>query len=470
MNRRYVNLIIILLLLALSIWIDLPSNPGIKIGSFERSLETVLGLDLRGGMQVILSVPAEIAVTQQNLQDAAQILENRSNALGVDEVVYQTAGERIIVGEYPGASNAEDVIGKIKETGQLEFVDFGDVRVPEGTVVETDFGLSAPTGAEATPTVEVTPTTESTATAEATPEATPAETTSATRYHTVLTGANLKSVSVVRGQLNDYTVALEFDSEGADILKEWTTTNVGKILGIVLDKTVISSPSVNNPIPDGQAEIIGSFTNESANALAVQLRYGSLPIPLEIEQIRVIGPTLGQDSLDKSLLAGIIGFGIVMLFMGIYYRVPGVVADLAIIFYALITFAIFKLVPVTLTLPGIAGFLLSTGSALDANILIFERLKEELRNGRTMRQAIDLAWRRAWPSIRDSNIAALITAAILFWFGSTFGASFVKGFALTLALGVGVSLMTAFTVTRTLLGLVVDLFKDPEQRPGLFGL
>ncbi|MHB0967034.1 MAG: protein translocase subunit SecD [Bellilinea sp.] len=470
MNRRYVNLIFILLLLALSIWIDLPSNPGIKIGSFERSLETVLGLDLRGGMQVILSVPSEIAVTQQNLQDAAQILENRSNALGVDEVVYQTAGERIIVGEYPGASNAEDVIGKIKETGQLEFVDFGDLRVPEGTVVETDFGLSASTGTEPTPTAEVTPTGEATATAKATPEATPTETTAATRYHTVLTGANLKSVSVVRGQLNDYTVALEFDSEGADILKEWTTANVGKILGIVLDKAVISSPSVNNPIPDGQAEIIGSFTNESANALAVQLRYGSLPIPLEIEQIRVIGPTLGQDSLDKSLLAGIIGFGIVMLFMGIYYRVPGVAADLAIIFYALITFAIFKLVPVTLTLPGIAGFLLSTGSALDANILIFERLKEELRNGRTMRQAIDLAWRRAWPSIRDSNIAALITAAILFWFGSTFGASFVKGFALTLALGVGVSLMTAFTVTRTLLGLVVDLFKDPEQRPGLFGL
>ena len=470
MNRRYVSLIIILLLLAISIWIDLPSNPGIKIGSFERSLETVLGLDLRGGMQVILSVPSEIAVTQQNLQDAAQILENRSNALGVDEVVYQTAGERIIVGEYPGASNAEDVIGKIKQTGQLEFVDFGDIRVPEGTVVETDFGLTAPAGTEATPTVEVTPTTEATATAETTPEATPTETTSATRYHTVLTGANLKSVSVVRGQLNEYTVALEFNTEGAGILKEWTTSNVGKILGIVLDKTVISSPSVNNPIPDGQAEIIGSFTNESANSLAVQLRYGSLPIPLEIEQIRVIGPTLGQDSLDKSLLAGIIGFGIVMLFMAIYYRVPGVVADLALIFYALFTFAIFKLVPVTLTLPGIAGFLLSTGSALDANILIFERLKEELRNGRTMRQAIDLGWRRAWPSIRDSNIAALITAAILFWFGSTFGASFVKGFALTLAFGVGVSLMTAFTVTRNLLGLVLGMIKDPEQRPGLFGL
>ncbi|HWR64479.1 MAG TPA: protein translocase subunit SecD [Bellilinea sp.] len=466
MNRRSVNLIIILLLLALSIWIDLPSNPGIKIGTFERSLETVLGLDLRGGMQVILSVPAEIAVTQQNLQDAAQILENRSNALGVDEVVYQTAGERIIVGEYPGVSEAEDIIGKIKETGQLEFVDFGDVRIPAGTVVETDFGLSNDASPEVTPTAENTPTAEPTAAA----EVTPTETTSATRYHTVLTGADLTSVGVVRGELNNYTVAIEFDSDAADTLKTWTTENVGKILGIVLDKTVISSPSVENPIPDGQAEITGQFTSESANALAVQLRYGSLPIPLEIEQIRVIGPTLGQDSLDKSLLAGIIGFGIVMLFMGIYYRVPGIVADLAIIFYALLVFAIFKLVPVTLTLPGIAGFLLSTGSALDANILIFERLKEEIRNGRTMRQAIDLAWRRAWPSIRDSNIAALITAGILFWFGSTFGASFVKGFALTLALGVGVSLLTAFTVTRTLLGLTIEWIKNPEQRPGLFGL
>ncbi len=470
MNRRYVNLIIILLLLAVSIWVDLPSNPGIKIGTFERNLKTVLGLDLRGGMQVILSVPAEIAATQQNLQDAAQILENRSNALGVDEVVYQTAGERIIVGEYPGASDAEDIIGKIKETGQLEFVDFGDVRIPEGTVVETDFGLTNSTTPGVTPTAEATATTATTPTTEPTPQATPTETTAATRYHTVLTGADLKAVSVVRGDLNNYRIAIEFSSDAAGTFKTWTTQNVGKILGIVLDKTVISSPSIQNPIPDGKGEITGSFTSESANALAVQLRYGSLPIPLVIEQIRVIGPTLGQDSLDKSLLAGLIGFGIVMLFMGIYYRVPGLVADVALIFYALLVFAIFKMIPVTLTLPGIAGFLLSTGSALDANILIFERLKEEMRNGRTMRQAIDLAWKRAWPSIRDSNIAALITAAILFWFGSTFGASFVKGFALTLALGVGVSLFTAFTVTRTLLGLVVEWIKNPEQRPGLFGL
>lgn len=470
MNRRLTNLIIILLLLAISIWIVLPSNPGIKIGSFERSLDTVLGLDLRGGMQVILSVPEGVQVTQQNLEDAARILENRSNALGVDEVVYQTAGERIIVGEYPGATNAEDIIDRIKQTGQLEFVDFGDQYIPEGTVIQTDFGM-APTTSEATPTAEGTSTVEAVPTAEGTPvsEATPTVDTS-TRYHTVLTGANLKEVGVVRGELNTYSIDLVYDNEGAKILEEWTTANVGKVLGIVLDKTVISSPRVQNVIPDGQAQITGSFTAESANDLAIQLRYGSLPVPLQIEQIRVIGPTLGQDSLDKSLLAGAIGFSIVLLFMAIYYRVPGLIADLAIIFYALLTFALIKLIPITLTLPGIAGFLLSTGSALDANILIFERLKEELRNGRTIRQAIDLSWRRAWPSIRDSNIAALITSGILFWFGSSFGASFVKGFAITLALGVGVSLFTAYTFTRTLLGLVFERIHEPEKRPGLFGL
>ncbi len=476
MNRRYVNLIIILLLLAVAIWVDLPNNPGIKIGNFERSFETVLGLDLRGGMQVILSVPPEISVSQQNLEDATTILENRSNEYGVSEVIFQTAGERIIVGEFPGASNAEDIIDQIKQVGQLEFVDFGSTPLPEGTEVQTDFGLAASTTPATEPTVETTPgtaaapTAETTVTAETTPEAEVTPTAEPTRYHTVLTGNDLKSVGVVRGQLNEYQVAIEFKAEAADLFEEWTTNNVGKYLGIVLDKKVISSPVIKNPIKDGQGVIEGGFTAETANDLAIQLRYGSLPIPLTIEQIRVIGPTLGQDSLDKSLLAGLIGFIIVMLFMALYYRLPGVIADLALIFYAVITFAIFKAIPVTLTLPGIAGFMLSTGAALDANILIFERMKEELRNGRTMRQAIDLGFRRAWPSIRDSNIAALITSLILFWFGSTFGASFVKGFAVTLSLGVGVSLFTALIVTRTLLSLILSGINEPEKRPALFGL
>ncbi len=475
MNRRYVNLIIILLLLAVAIWVDLPSNPGLKIGNFERSFETVLGLDLRGGMQVILSVPPEISASKQNLEDATTILESRSNEYGVSEVVFQTAGERIIVGEFPGASNAEDIIDQIKQVGQLEFVDFGETPLLEGTEVLTDFGLSG-SDAAPQPTVEVTaaptatPTSNATPAAETTtePEATP--TVEPTRYHTVLTGNDLKSVGVVRGQLNEYQVAIEFNTEGGDIFEEWTANNVGKYLGIVLDKKVISSPVIKNVIRDGQGVIEGGFTAESANDLAIKLRYGSLPIPLNIEQIRVIGPTLGQDSLDKSLLAGMIGFIIVMLFMVLYYRLPGVIAVMALIFYALITFAIFKIIPVTLTLPGIAGFLLSTGAALDANILIFERMKEELRNGRTIRQAIDLGFRRAWPSIRDSNIAAIITSAILFWFGSTFGASFVKGFAVTLLLGVAVSLFTALIVTRTLLNLILSGINEAEKRPALFGL
>ncbi len=472
MNRRYVNLIIILLLLAVAIWVDLPNNPGINIGNFKRSFDTVLGLDLRGGMQVILSVPPEVSVSQQNLEDATTILESRSNEYGVSEVVFQTAGERIIVGEFPGASNAEDIIDQIKQVGQLEFVDFGDTPLMVGTEVQTDFGLTGSAAPTAEPATEEpsTSTAEGTGAQETTPDAEAVPTAEPTRYHTVLTGNDLKSVGVVRGQLNEYQVAIEFKSEAADIFEEWTTNNVGKYLGIVLDKKVISSPVIKSAIKDGQGVIEGGFTAETANDLAIQLRYGSLPIPLTIEQIRVIGPTLGQDSLDKSLLAGLIGFIIVMLFMALYYRLPGVIADLALIFYALITFAIFKAIPVTLTLPGIAGFMLSTGAALDANILIFERMKEELRNGRTIRQAIDLGFRRAWPSIRDSNIAALITSLILFWFGSTFGASFVKGFAVTLSLGVAVSLFTALVVTRTLLSLILSGLSEPEKRPALFGL
>ncbi|MDD2696482.1 MAG: protein translocase subunit SecD, partial [Anaerolineales bacterium] len=228
-------------------------------------------------------------------------------------------------------------------------------------------------------------------------------------------------------------------------------------------------PTINSAITEGNGVITGNFTLESANALAIQLRYGSLPIPLKIVETRTVGPTLGQDSLNRSLLAGAIGFSIVFLFMALYYRLPGLIADVAIIIYALLAYALFRYIPVTLTLPGVAGFLLSTGSALDANILIFERLKEELRAGRKLGQAIDLGWQRAWPSIRDSNVSTIITCAILFWFGSTFGATIVKGFSLTLVLGVGVSLFTAIVVTRTLLGLVLNYFQ-PKNLNRWFGI
>jgi preprotein translocase subunit SecD len=275
-----------------------------------------------------------------------------------------------------------------------------------------------------------------------------------------MTGDKIENVQVTRDPTGQYAIQFELNSEGADIFAEFTTSHVGDLLGIVLDNTVISAPRVNEPITEGEGIISGSFDLESANALAVQLRYGSLPIPLKVVETRTIGPSLGQNSLQMSLMALVIGFIIVILFMAIYYRLPGILADISIIIYALVTFAIFRYLPVTLTLPGIAGLMLSTGSALDANILIFERLKEELRAGRRLNQAVDIAWKRAWPSIRDSNIATLITCGILFWFGSAFGATIVKGFALTLSIGVLISLFTAIVVTRTFLNLVLSYVRD----------
>lgn len=471
MKGRVINIVIILAILAAAIFVVYPKGDSIKIGN--RPLKPVLGLDLRGGMQVILSVPESVALTRENLQGAASILETRSNALGVSEVVYQTAGDRIIVGEYPGATDADEIINKVKQVGQLEFVDFGTEPLAPGTEVKTDFGMTAGSTSPTTvPTEAPTGSPTQQAGASTTPAATtppPAEKV----YHTVLTGSDLVQNKILvefDPNTREPVVAFELKPEAGKIFSDYTGANIGKILGIVLDKKVVSSPSINSQIPDGKGIITGNFTVETANTLATQLRYGALPIPLEIEQIRVVGPSLGEDSLRKSEIAGLIGFAIIMLFMALFYKLPGVVADLALIFYALTTFAIFILVPVTLTLPGIAGFMLSTGSALDANILIFERFKEELRAGRTVAQAFQLGCSRAWPSIRDSNISALITSGILWWFGSTFGASFVKGFALTLAFGVITSVLTAFFVTRPVLGLIIDKMKDPEKKLHLFGL
>ena len=292
-----------------------------------------------------------------------------------------------------------------------------------------------------------------------------------TVYHTVITGANLKDVSVTQNTLGEVLVAFELDAEGAKAFGDHTAKNIGKALSIVLDKKVISSPRIQSAITGGKGTISGNFTIETANNLAVQLRYGSLPIPFKVVESRLVGPTLGVDSLNKSLIAGIAGLIIITLFMVIYYRLPGVVAMFSIATYGAITLALFKFIPVTLTLPGIAGLMLSTGGALDANILIFERLKEELRTGRRLSQAVELSWKRAWPSIRDSNLATLITSLILFWFGSAFGASTVKGFAVTLAIGVAVSLFCAIFVTRTYLDIALQLINttDHEKNVKRFG-
>jgi len=430
--RTYRWLIIILVVVGVAIWIDLPNNPGIHVGGIDREIDTRLGLDLVGGVQALLEadLPEGASVDAEEMQTATRIVENRVNGLGVTEALVQQAGDKRIVVELPGVEDPTEAISTIQETGLLEFVSMGYAPPLAGTVIVTDFATSD----EPIEGQQV--------------------------WETIMTGDKIEFVQVTRDPSGQYVIQFRLNDEGAQTFAEYTTNHVGESLGIVLDKTVVSSPVVNEPINEGEGVISGGFTLESANNLAVQLRYGSLPIPLKVVETRTIGPSLGQDSLEKSLLALLIGFIVVILFMAIYYRLPGVVADFSIIIYALVTFSIFRYIPVTLTLPGIAGFMLSTGSALDANILIFERLKEELRAGRKLNQAVDIAWKRAWPSIRDSNIATLITCGILFWFGSAFGATVVKGFSLTLAIGVVISLFTALVVTRTFFNLFLNFLRD----------
>lgn len=447
MINRYRTLIFILILVILATWINLPNHPGINLGGYTRTIETHLGLDLVGGVQVLLEadLPEGMSVDFDSMRTATNIVENRVNALGVSEAVVQQAGDRRVVVEIPGIQDPEQAIATIRETGLLEFVHMGLAPLEEGTIIQTDFGTDAAN--QAPPPVPGEP---------FDPEA-PGQI-----HQTVMTGSAIRTVNVATDELGRYIIQFTLTPEGTRTFAEYTTQNIGQFLGIVLDKEVISAPRVESAITEGSGLISGSFTLESANKLAVQLRYGSLPIPLRVVETRTIGPTLGQDSLNKSLLAGAIGSTVVILFMGLYYRLPGILANLSLVVYALILFALFRYIPVTLTLPGIAGLMLSTGSALDANILIFERLKEELRGGRTLAQAVEQGWKRAWPSIRDSNISTLITCAILFWFGSAFGATIVKGFSLTLAIGVGVSLFTALVVTRAFMNLVMNVIQQVD--------
>ena len=421
-----------------------------------RTVKVAEGLDLRGGLQVLLEadVPANTPVNQADMDAAIQVIRNRIDALGVTEPLVQQSGDRRIVIELPGVSDPDLAISTVREQAFLEFVDAGYTDIPEGTKIRT----SIATGSELT----------STETLSATAELTGTETLTQSQrvYNTVISGKDLvgSAVSVVRGQLNEPEVSFELKPDGASKFGQFTAANNESALGgqryilcIVLDKVVISCPSIKSAIPDGKGVITlgGNATTAEASKLALQLRSGSLPIALRVAENRSVGPTLGQDSISKSITALIIGMVVIVSFMLLYYRLPGVLADVALVIFVLVVFALYKLVPVTLTLPGIAGFALSVGVAVDANILIFERMKEELRAGRRLDMAVEAGFDRAWPSIRDSNASTLITCLILFAFGSAYGASIVKGFALTLGLGVAVSLFTGIWVTRTFLRIVL---------------
>jgi preprotein translocase subunit SecD len=452
---------VIILALA-AIWVDLPNNPGLHIHlgpiNFDRDIRVHQGLDLQGGMQVLLEadLPEGQEIEAGAMEAAKVIVKNRVDALGVTEPLVQSQGERRIIVELPGVEDPELAIATIRETGLLEFIDAGSTFLPPDTVVATTVGGTA------APTEEITETATITPTVPVPPEQV---------YNTVMTGKELDTVNVALDQYGKPEIQFSLKSQGTIDFANFTSRNVGRFLCIVLDKRVISCPRIQTAIPDGKARITGDFTVDAAKSLAIQLRYGALPVPLKVETTRSVGPTLGQDSVQKSVRAGAIGLGAVLLFMLIYYRLPGSLAALALIIYALLNFALFKLIPVTLTLPGITGFLLSTGMAVDANILIFERMKEELRWGRSLAAAINAGFDRAWTSIRDSNLSTIITCAILYWFGSNFGASVVRGFAVTLFIGVVVSMFTAVTVTRTFIRFVFGVASEwLQDRRWLLGV
>lgn len=431
MNRNdFVWLSVIVLLIIGGVWVV--QSPDYPIRQ---------GLDLQGGLQVLLQadpLPGQ-EVTPEDVSTAASIIEQRINALGLTEPLVETVqGENRIVVELPGLDDPEDALSLIQETALLEFVDTGSQPLPEGFCVRTTLNQDQPSRCELdAPGGGVPPT-----------------------YETILTGVGLRTAAVEAGQFGEIYVSFELNSDAAELFAEHTRNNVGQFLTIVLDKQVISSPQINSVIDEGRGTITGSFTFDEASTLALQLRYGSLPVPLTIESIRQVGATLGELSIEASLRAGVIGLTIVLLFMFIYYRLPGFLADLALLVYALLNVTMFMLLGVTLTLPAITGFLLSTGMAVDANILVFERIKEELRNGASIRESVLTGFDKAWSSIRDSNIATLVICGILLIFGRSFGASVVVGFAITLSIGVLISMFTAVLVTRTFVRIVIGRSGD----------
>jgi protein-export membrane protein SecD len=485
-NRHVTWLLTTVLLIAMGVWISLPTNPGIHIDlnndgkkDIDKAIDVVQGLDLAGGVQILLQAdlaPGE-AADQNSMDEARRIVSERIDALGaLNPIVQQRGGDRIIV-EIPGFSDPEKAASLIQQTALLEFVEL-PTSLTEGTAVRTDYReqKAAAAGAATTGTPGAAATAEVTATPTVAPAAPGAAETPAPTgpvYHTVMTGSVLQTATVVR---NTNTGAIEISftlkPEGAKTFGDYTTAHVGGILGIILDGKVISAPSINSAITSGSGVIEGKFTREEAETLARQLQYGALPVPLKVQSTSTIGPTLGQLSVDKSIQAGIIGIGVVLAFMLIYYRLPGIAAALALVTFALLNFSLYKLLPITMTLPAITGFLISVGTAVDGNILIFERMKEELRRGRKLEAAVDAGFSRAWTSIRDSNLSSAIICVVLIMFGTSFGAGYVTGFALALLIGLGLNLFTATTVTRTFLHFILLPFEERSltSRQGLLGL
>ncbi|EAZ91671.1 protein translocase subunit SecD [Crocosphaera chwakensis] len=432
-----------------------------------------LGLDLRGGAQLTIQLqPTEDVqtISEEDLEAAKTVLQNRVDGLGVAEPIVQTLGQDKIVVQLPGVTDPEQAERVLGGTAQLEFR-----QQRQGTEgqLQAEFTIRQQKEAELEALKQGEPTSEEEQQiAELTESIEESNQALLDLFESVgLSGKNLDNARYGPTQGTEWEVIIDFDNEGGQKFAELTKNiaGTGRSIGIFLDDVLISAPVVGPQfaaagITGGSAVITGNFTAETANELAVQLRGGSLPFPVEVVENRTVGATLGRDSIRRSIYAAVAGLILVLIFMAVYYRLPGVLADLALAIYTLLTLACYSLIGVTLTLPGIAGFILSIGMAVDANVLIFERTREELRSGKTLYSGVESGFYRAFSSIIDSNVTTLIACGALFGLGS----GLVKGFALTLAIGVLVSMFTALTCTRTFLLVTVLGLPSVRKKPELF--
>ncbi|MEL6228580.1 MAG: protein translocase subunit SecD [Cyanobacteria bacterium J06627_3] len=428
-------------------------------------LPTQLGLDLRGGSQLTLQVLTNEQITQiseRELEAVQRVIENRVNGLGVSEAIVQSSGQDQLLIQLPGVSDPGQAQRVLGGTAQLEFRaqkpgTEGELRAIADIVNQQEVQQASilAVGNTNISDEQLAELERVTADLQAS-----RETLLELFEDTELGGDKLRdALASPLGTGQSWQVSIYFNNEGGTLFTEMTRNiaGTGRVLGIFLDDRLISAPTVDvqyaaTGIPGNSATISGNFNADAARDLEIQLRGGALPVPVEVIENRTVGATLGRDSIQRSLYAGIAGLALVLIFMAVYYRLPGILADVALVVYALLTWAAYNILGVTMTLPGIAGFILSIGMAVDANVLIFERTREELRAGKTLYRSVESGFYRAFSSILDSNVTTIIACAALFWFG----AGLVKGFALTLAVGVAVSLFTAFTCTRNLLFFVIS--------------
>lgn len=496
MRRYYKWFIYIVILTGVAAWLSLPDtepdflrrggdaealancqltslDPDVECEEFKGTFQYQLGLDLVGGLRVLMrsELPPD-SFTVADLQETANSVARRIGALGTADVTVQIVGNDRILVELPGETEPERAVQTIQQTALLEFVDFRNVpssqligqrilTTEQANIIQRRRDMAEEMGLSLDdPELQfnglVNPNT-------------------GQPFQTVMKGDGL-SAAVAQFYGVEWLIAFElannhqilhpdFNSFG-----DYTGASLGQPMAIVLDGVVLSAPSIGDRLDTG-GSISGSFTEDQAKTLALQLRSGALSIPLRVESTELVGATLGNESVEASVRAGIVGVVIVLLFMLIYYRLPGFCADLAFLIFLLLNFFVYKMVPITLTLPAITGFLVSIAASVDGVILIFERFKEEVRSGQPLFTALDLGFSRAWTSIRDSNISTILVCGVLFLFGQTPGASIVSGFAITLALGLVLNMFTAMIVTRAFLYVIIHMAqKQIEKSRWLLGV